>query len=84
VRFGRSAQATRDLPTEVSAGGRFGQPVTASRAGDRSRTLCVVVDDPAAVAQALHDQMEPADLKELIVILAEALADVLRHRTQPQ
>jgi hypothetical protein len=60
--------------------------VTASRAGDRSRTLCVVVDvdDPAAVAQALHDQMEPADLKELIVILAEALADLLRHRTQPQ
>lgn len=58
--------------------------MTAPRAGDRSRTLSVVVDDPAAVAQALHDQMEPADLSELIVLLAEAMADVLRQRKQPQ
>ena len=84
VTFGRRTQAVRDLPLGVFAGGLSGQPVTVSPAGDRSRTLSVVVDDPAAVAQALHDQMAPADLRELIVILAEAIADVLRQRKQPQ
>ena len=56
----------------------------ASPTGDRSRTLRVLIDDPAAVAHALREQMNPADLSELIVILAEALADVLRQRTQTQ
>jgi hypothetical protein len=42
----------------------------------------VVLDDPAAVAGALRDQMEPADLMELMIILAEVTADVLRQRNQ--
>jgi hypothetical protein len=84
VRFGRRAQAACDLPLGASAGGLSEQSMTTFRAGARSRTLSVVVDDPAAVAQALHDRMEPADLRELIVILAEAIADVLRQRTQSQ
>lgn len=51
-----------------------------SRVDGRSCTLSVVLDDPAAVAQTLRDQMEPADLMELMFILAEATADVLRQR----
>jgi hypothetical protein len=84
ARFDRRAQAARVLLLGVSTGGLFGQPVTTFRGGDQSRTLSVAVDDPAAVAQTLHDQMAPADLRELIVILAEAIADVLRQRKQPQ
>ena len=44
--------------------------------------MSVVLDDPAAVAQALRDQMKPADLMELMFILAGATADVLRQRHQ--
>jgi hypothetical protein len=42
----------------------------------------VVLDDPAVVAQALREQMEPADLMELMFILAEATAGVLRQQKQ--
>ena len=55
---------------------------TRQAAGYRSRTLCVVVDDPAAAALALRNQMKPADLIELILILAELAADMLRKRKQ--
>lgn len=84
AKFGRRAQAARDLRIGVSAGRLSGQPVTVSRAGDRSRTLSLVVDDPAAVARALRDQMEPADLMELVFILAEATAEILRQRNHTQ
>jgi hypothetical protein len=56
--------------------------VTVSRVGYRSGTLSVVLDDPAGVAQALREQMEPADSMDLMFILAEATADVLRQRNQ--
>ena len=82
VKFGRRAQGDRDLPVEGSAGRLSGHPVTVFRAGGRSCTVSVVLDDPAAVAGALRDQMEPADLMELTFILAEATADVLRQRNQ--
>jgi len=83
AKFGRRAQAARGLHREGSAGRlsgyRDGFP------GRRPiRALSVVLDDPAAVAQALGDQMEPADLMELMFILAEATAEVLRQRKQPQ
>ena len=51
---------------------------------DRSRALSVVVDDPAALARVLREQMKPADLMELVVILAEAMAEVLRQRNHTQ
>jgi hypothetical protein len=56
--------------------------VASRQAGYRPRTLCVVVDDPAAAALALRSQMKPADLMELILILAEAAAEVLGKRKQ--
>jgi hypothetical protein len=46
----------------------------------RPGTLCVVLDDPAAAALSLRTHMQPADLEELLLILATAAADVLRDR----
>lgn len=51
-----------------------------SRVGERSRVVSVVVDDPAGLAHVLQEQMDPADLVELVVILAQAMAEVLRQR----
>lgn len=82
AKFGRRAQAVRDLHVEVSAGRLFEHPVRVSPAGYRSDTLSVVLDNLAAVAQALREQMQPADLMDLMFILAEATADVLRQRNQ--
>ena len=82
AKFGRAAQAARDLHAEVFAGWLPVHSVTTRQAGYRPRTLCVVVDDPAAAALALRNQMKPADLMELILILAEAAADILRERKQ--
>ena len=82
MKFGRTAQAARDLHAEVAAGWLAGHPVATRQAGYRPRTLCVVVDDPAAAALALRNQMKPADLMELVLILAEAAADVLGQRKQ--
>jgi hypothetical protein len=42
--------------------------------------VSVLLDDPAAAALSLRTHMEPADLMELVLILAEAAADVLRER----
>jgi hypothetical protein len=80
--FGRAAQAARDLHAEVSAGWLSRHPVTTHQAGYRPRTLCLLVDDPAAAALALRNQMKPADLMKLILILAEAAADVVGKRKQ--
>ena len=82
AKFGRAAQAACDLHAEVSAGWLAGHLVATRQAGYRPRTLCVVVDDPAAAALALRSQMKPADLMELILILAEAAAEVLGKRKQ--
>jgi hypothetical protein len=82
VRFGRRAQVGCDLHGEVSAGRVLGQAVPVSWVGDRSCGLSVVVDDPAGVAEVLRERMDPADLMELVVILAEAMAEVLRQRNQ--
>jgi hypothetical protein len=41
----------------------------------------VVLNDPVAAARFLRTHMQPADLMELIVILAEAVADVVSKRT---
>ena len=70
------------MDAKVSAGWLSGHPATSRQAGYRSHTLCVVVDDPAAAALVLRNQMKPADLMELVLILAEAAADVLGKRRQ--
>jgi hypothetical protein len=46
----------------------------------RPRTLRVLLDDPAAAALSLRTHMPPADLQELLLILATAAADALRDR----
>jgi len=62
--------------------GRFAQDAHDLPAGYRPRTLAVRLDDPAAAALSLRTHMEPADFMELIIILAEAAADVLRKRKE--
>jgi hypothetical protein len=76
AKFGRQASGTRDPHVDVLVGQSSGQSTT----GRRPRTLPVLLDDPAATALSLRTHMEPADLMELILILAEAAADVLRDR----
>jgi hypothetical protein len=46
----------------------------------RPRTLRVLLDDPTAAALSLRTHMQPADLRELLLILATAAADALRDR----
>jgi hypothetical protein len=58
--------------------------VLVPRVGYRRRTVSVVLDDPVAAARCLRNHMEPADLMELIVILAEAAADVVGKRATMQ
>jgi hypothetical protein len=58
--------------------------VLLAQAGYRPRTLFVVLDDPVVAARSLRDHLLPADLMELVVILAEAVADSLRERTTTQ
>jgi hypothetical protein len=50
------------------------------QAGSRPRCLSVLLHDPAAAALFLRTHMNPDDLMELILILADAAADVLRAR----
>jgi hypothetical protein len=73
VTFGRLAQDTRDLHADASAGQLSGHPATV-QTGYRPRTLSVLLDDPAAAALTLRTHMEPTDLMELTLILAEAAA----------
>ena len=75
VTFGRLAQDIRDLHADASAGQLSGHLATV-QTGYRPRTLSVLLDDPAAAALSLRAHMEPADLMELTLILAEAAADV--------
>jgi hypothetical protein len=84
AQFGRPAQPVDGLSAKGPVAGLFGRPVRCSQAGSPSRTLSVVLDDPVAAARSLHNHMQPTDLLELIVILAEAAADGLRERTTTQ
>jgi len=83
VTFSRLAQDTRDLHAAASAGRLSAHPAI-DQAGYRPRTLSVLLDDPAAAALSLRIHMEPTDLMELILILAEATADVLRQRKEAE
>jgi hypothetical protein len=80
AQFGRRAQDTRDPHAEVLDGRSSGHSAT----GCQPRTLPILVDDPVATALSLRTHMEPADLLELTLILAEAAADVLRDRDTPE
>jgi len=81
AQFGRLAQAVGDPSIDTPMTGLPAHPVPRPRAGYRPRTLSVVLDDPVAAARSLRNHLEPTDLLKLIVILAEAAADVVRKRT---
>lgn len=70
-----------DLHADVLAG-RLSAHRAMVQAGYRPRTLSVRLDDPAATARSLRTHMEPADLMQLIQILAEAAAEVLNERKE--
>jgi hypothetical protein len=78
ARFGRvcpDAPYHLDTPTaELTGHPPMGQPQR------RPRTLRVLLDDPTAAALSLRTHMQPADLRELLLILATAAADALRDR----
>lgn len=84
VQFGRLVQAVGEVSGETPMARPPEYPVPVPRAGYRPRTLSVVLDDPVAVARSLRNHMEPTDLLELIVILAEAAADVAHKRISTQ
>lgn len=63
-----------------------GHSVLAPPLGYRSRmvAVAVAVDDPRAAARSLRNYLQPAELMELIVILAEVAANVVGKRTTRQ
>ncbi|HKR52429.1 MAG TPA: hypothetical protein VJT72_23205 [Pseudonocardiaceae bacterium] len=75
AKFGRLAQDASDALV-----GPLPVPPATVEDGYRPRTLSVHLDDPAAAARSLQTHMEPAELMELIYILAEAAADTVRER----
>ena len=77
ARFGRAHQ---DAPHHLNTptGQLTGPPDRPTPAP--ARTLRVLLDDPAAAALSLRTPMQPADLQELLLILATAAADALRDR----
>ena len=77
--FGRLTNNARDDHADVLAGWSSEHPVMA-QCGSRQRCLSVPLNDPAAAALLLRTHMKPDDLMELILILADAAADVLRTR----
>ncbi len=81
VEFGRLAKDAPDLHADVFPGPRSAHRVMA-QTGSRPRMLSVRLDDPGAAARSLRTHMGPADLMELICVLAETAADVLREREQ--
>jgi hypothetical protein len=50
------------------------------QAPHRRRTLRVLLDDPADAALSLRTHMQPADLMEMILMLAQSAADALRDQ----
>ena len=81
AQFGRPTQPVSDGRGEGPPVGSSGHAVWAPGARCRPRTLSVVLDDPVAAARSLRTHMRPAELMELIIILAEAVPDVLGQRT---
>ncbi len=75
----RLAKDARNHHTDVLAGWQCEHPMMV-QASSPQRCLPVLLHDPAAVALLLRIQMKPDDLMELILILADAAADVLRAR----
>ncbi|MCA1695018.1 MAG: hypothetical protein LC749_09930 [Actinobacteria bacterium] len=77
-----SAPPSPPVPLAPPECGRHAQDAPDPRADVLAspRTLSLRLDDPAAAALSLRTHMQPADLMELVVILAEAAADVLRER----
>jgi hypothetical protein len=49
---------------------------------ERRRTVCVLLDDPAAAALSLRTYMQPTHLMQLVLILAQTAADTFRDRRQ--
>jgi hypothetical protein len=80
AQFNRLPPAVGDPSVDTPRAGLAEYPVPVPGAGCRPRTLSMVLDDPVAVARTLRDHMEPPDLLELIVILAQVAADVARKR----
>ena len=77
--FGRLTKNAHDHHADVLAGWPSERPVMV-QAGSPPRCLSVLLHDPAAVALFLRTHMKPDELMELILILADAAADVLRSR----
>jgi hypothetical protein len=84
AQFGRLTQGVGDLSAEEPTAGLSGPSVLVRQVGYRPRIVSVVLDDPIAAARSLRNHMEPADLMELIVILAEAAADGVGKRAMTQ
>jgi hypothetical protein len=80
AQFNRLRPAVSDPSVDTPRAGLADYPMPVPRAGCRPRTLSMVLDDPVVVARTLRDHMEPPDLLELIVILAQVAADVARKR----
>jgi hypothetical protein len=77
--FSRLATNARDDHADMLTGWPSEHPAMA-QSGSRPRWLSVPLNDPAAAALFLRTHMEQDDLMELILILADAAADVLRAR----
>ena len=77
--FGRLAKDAHDHYPDVLAVSPSEHPMMA-QAGSPPRCLSVLLHDPAAVALFLRTHMTADDLMELILILADAAADVVRAR----
>jgi hypothetical protein len=77
--FGRLAKDTGDHHVDVLPGWPSERPGMA-QASSRPRCLSVLLHDPAAAALFLRTHMKPDDLMELILILADVAADLLRAR----
>ena len=81
AQFGRLRQDVGNRCAEGPAARSSERSVPAGQLSDRPRSVSVMVDDPRAAARSLRNHMEPAELMELLVILAEAVADGVSKRT---
>jgi len=84
AQFGRRRQGVGDRGVEGLTTRLSGRSVLAPPLGYRSRMVSVAVDDPRAAARSLRNHLQPAELMELAVILAEVAANVVGKRTTRQ
>jgi hypothetical protein len=80
VQFGRLTQGVSDLSAEGPQQGCLGVLCWCPRSATDLAPCRWYWMTLVAAARSLRNHMEPADLMELIVILAEAAADVVRKR----